>query len=187
MTAYIIASITCIILLIIIGTSLINAYNRLIMLNRNIEKSFANIDVLLKQRADEIPNLITVVKQSMNYEQSTLERLTNLRTCYLNATSSDEKVNVSNEIASIMKNLFAVSENYPDLKANASILELQQRVSQLEDHISDRREFYNESVNMYNIGILEFPNIMFSKPMGYKQRPMLKITEQEKKYDGIKF
>lgn len=187
MSPYIIATIICVVLLIIIGNSLINVYNRLIMLNRNIEKSFANIDVLLKQRADEIPNLITVVKQSISYEQNTLEMLTRLRTRYLDAKSNDEKVNASNEIASAMKNLFAVSENYPALKANTSMLELQHRVSQLEDHISDRREFYNESVNMYNIGIWEFPNIIFSKPMGYKQKPLLEITEQEKKYDGIKF
>lgn len=176
-----------IIIIIAIISYGISIYNQLIMLNKNIEKAFANIDVLLKQRADEVPNLINVVKESMRYESTMLEKLTELRTRYLKAKNIDEKVNLDNQITSAMKTLFAVSENYPDLKANTSLLELQNRLSQLEDHIADRREFYNESVNMYNIGVLEFPNIIFAKLMGYKEKTMLAITEQEKAYHGIQF
>jgi LemA protein len=187
MTEYIIAIAIAIIVLIIVGSSIINIYNKLIMLNKNIEKSFANIDVLLKQRADEIPNLITIVKQSMSYESEILDRLTHLRTQYLGSSNIDEKVTIHNKMSAALKTLFAVSENYPDLKANASLLELQQRVSQLEDHIADRREFYNESVNMYNIGILEFPNILFSKLMRYKEKSMLEVTTNEKEYHGVQF
>ncbi len=163
----------------------ISAYNRLVMIKNNVDKAFANIDVLLKQRADEIPNLIKVVKESMNYEESVLMKLTALRTSYLNSTNNEEKIEATNEINKLVKSIFAVSENYPDLKANNNFVLLQQRVSGIEDAIADRREFYNESVNMYNIGIQEFPDLMLAKILIYKEKALLKVTEEEKKYDGI--
>lgn len=178
-----------IIAVLLVGTIsiVISLYNRLVMLKFNVEKAFANIDILLKQRADEIPNLINVVKESTHYEESVLTKLTSLRTDFLNSTKSNDKINLSNEISSIVKSLFAVTENYPDLKANKNFLRLQARASEIEDAISDRREFFNESVNMYNIGIHEFPNLILAKIMAYNEKSLLVITEQEKKYDGIKF
>ena len=178
-----------IVILIIVGivSGIINIYNRLVMLKNNVVKSFANIDVLLKQRADEIPNLIAVVKESTKYESDLLEKLTNLRTQYLKTSDMDEKIELNNEIGKALKSVIAVSENYPDLKANTSFEELQRRVSHMEDLIADRREFYNESTNMYNIGIAEFPNVILSKMLGYKEKHMLYIAEEEKKYDGIQF
>ena len=175
--------------ILIVGTlgTIISIYNRLVMLKFNVEKAFANIDVLLKQRADEIPNLILVVKESMEYEESVLTKLTNLRTQFLNSSNSDEKITVSNEMSNVVKSIFAVSENYPELKANNNFLRLQTRTSEIEDAISDRREFFNESVNMYNIGIHEFPNFILANILAYKDKSLLAITEQEKKYDGIKF
>ncbi len=165
----------------------ISAYNRLIMIKHNVDKAFANIDVLLKQRADEIPNLIKVVKESMNYEESVLTKLTALRTSYLNSTNNEEKIGASNEISKLVKSIFAVSENYPELKANNNFVILQQRVSGIEDAIADRREFYNESVNMYNIGIHVFPDLIMAKILFYKEKILLVITAEEKKYDGIQF
>ncbi len=165
----------------------VNVYNRLVMLKNNTSKSFANIDVLLKQRADEIPNLIMVVKESMKYEKNVLESLTDMRTRFMNTQNVEEKVQVSNEIEKTMKMVMAISENYPNLKASQSFLDLQSRVSSLEDAIADRREFYNESVNMYNIGIAEFPNVLMAKPMGYSKMSMLHISEQEKQYNGVQF
>jgi len=178
-----------IIFFIVVGviSCIINIYNRLVMLKNNVVKSFANIDVLLKQRADEIPNLIAVVKESAKYESGLLEKLTDLRTRYLNTSEMDKKVELSNEIGKALKSVIAVSENYPELKTNAAFLELQRRVSHLEDLIADRREFYNESTNMYNIGIAEFPNVILSKMLGYREKQMLYITEGEKKYDGVQF
>lgn len=165
----------------------IAAYNRLVMIKNNVYKAFANIDVLLKQRADEIPNLIKVVKESMNYEESVLTQLTTLRTSFVNATNNDSKIEASNEINKITKSIFAVSENYPDLKANNSFILLQQRVSGIEDAIADRREFYNDSVTIYNIGIQEFPDLILAKILMYKEKALLTVTEEEKKYDGIQF
>lgn len=175
--------------LVILGllNVVVSIYNRLVMLNNNVDKSFVNIDVLLKQRADEIPNLVKVVKESMRFEESLLTRLTDLRTKYLNATSAEEKVELSNQIQTQLKSIFAVAENYPDIKTSQSFQLLQNRVSQIEDAIADRREFYNESVTMYNIGIEEFPNLILAKIMLYKKKHLLQISEQEKKYDGVTF
>ncbi len=175
--------------LLIIGTIsfFITIFNRLVLLKNNIEKAFANIDVILKQRADEIPNLIKVVKEYVKYEQSVLEQLTKLRTDYTNSTNTSDKVKIANEMDKTIQKIMAVAENYPDLKANNSFVELQKRVSGLEDAIADRREFFNESVNLYNIGIQEFPNFVLAKMLGYAQKNMLYISEKEKKYDGIEF
>jgi LemA protein len=166
---------------------IVSTYNRLVMLNNNVDKSFVNIDVLLKQRADEIPNLIKVVKESMRFEESMLTKLTELRTNFLNASSPEEKVELSNQMQNQLKSIFAVAENYPDIKTNQNFQLLQNRVSQIEDAIADRREFYNESVTMYNIGIQEFPNFILAKLMLYGKKQLLQISEQEKKYDGITF
>jgi len=140
-------------------------YNRLVMLKYNVDKNFANIDVILKQRVDEIPNLIAVVKKTQGYEESLLNQLTELRTAFLSSRSTDEKVQLANEVGKLLNSFFAVSENYPELKAVESFRTLQLRVSDLEDMLSDRRELYNESVNMYNIGIHEMPALLFARPM----------------------
>jgi LemA protein len=178
-----------IIILLVVGviSVIVSAYNKLVMLRFNVDKSFANIDVLLKQRADEIPNLIKVVKEYQGYEAGVLEKLTEIRTRFLNATNANEKVELSNEMGKAMRNVFAVSENYPDLKATFSFTELQKRVSDLENAIADRREFFNESVNMYNIGIYEFPTVILSKLLGYKEKALLQVSQQEKEYNGVQF
>ena len=162
-------------------------YNRLVMLKYNVDKNFANIDVILKQRVDEIPNLIAVVKKTQGYEESLLNQLTELRTAFLSSRSTDEKVQLANEVGKLLNSFFAVSENYPELKAVESFRTLQLRVSDLEDMLSDRRELYNESVNIYNIGINEIPALLFDPTKGYTDKPLLHISEEEKKYDGIRF
>lgn len=163
------------------------ALQPVVMLKYNVDKNFANIDVILKQRVDEIPNLIAVVKKTQGYEESLLNQLTELRTAFLSSRSTDEKVQLANEVGKLLNSFFAVSENYPELKAVESFRTLQLRVSDLEDMLSDRRELYNESVNMYNIGIHEMPALLFARPMGYTDKPLLHISEEEKKYDGIRF
>ena len=176
------------ILLIVALTSIvIRVYNRLILLKFNTEKSFANIEVLLKQRADEIPNLVTTVKEYVKHEKETLFKLTELRTQYTNTDDKDEKISINNDISKAFGKIMMVAENYPDLKASNSFVLLQTRVSELEDNIADRREFFNESVNMYNIGINEFPTILLSKILNYHNKTLLEISELEKKYDGITF
>lgn len=183
----IIGIVIIIIIVIAIISYVIKLYNRLIMLKFNVDKSFANIDVLLKQRVDEIPNLITIVKEYKAYEEDILNRLTLLRTQYMDTGNPDEKIELQNTISKMFSKIIAVSENYPELKANDSFIKLQERVSQLEDHITDRREFFNDSVNMYNIGIHEFPNVIIAKSIGLKPKTLLQISSPEKEYDGVKF
>ncbi len=165
----------------------ISIYNKLVLLRFNIEKAYSNIDVVLKQRADEIPNLVRVAQQFMNYEKEILIRLTELRSSYASATNSDKKTGVANETSKALQSFFAVSENYPELKSNAHFLELQQRITGLENKIADRREFFNDSVNLYNIGIHEFPNVIFARLFGYRNRTLLEIPDSEKQYENIQF
>lgn len=167
------------------GGMLVSIYNRLVMLRHNVDKAFANIDVLLKQRVDELPELLKVVKASTAYEQQTLQQLTELRTAWLSATRREEKVALANEINGALKSLFAVAENYPQLQANQSFLQLQQRISELEAQIADRREFFNESVTLYNVGIDEFPSLILARLMHYQPHPLLQITAEETRYAGI--
>ncbi len=181
------AIIIVILLVLIFIGFFITLYNKLVMLKHNIDKAWANIDVILKQRADEIPNLVKVVMQFVNHEQKTLTHLTELRTNFLNASSVEEKTTLSNEMSKSLKSIFAITENYPNIVSNANFLELQTRISELEDRIADRREFFNDSVNFYNIGIQEFPNLILAKILGYKNRTLLEISLQEKEYYGIKF
>lgn len=174
-------------LIIVVIFFIVSIYNKLVMLKLNTNKSFANIDVLLKQRADEIPNLIKVLKENIRYEEATLTKLTKLRTDFLNTSNVDDKIKTSNEINAMMKSIFLVSENYPELKSSTNFMRLQQRVSEVENYIADRREYFNESINMYNIGIKEFPSVILAKLIFYKKKELLQISEQEKKYDGVKF
>lgn len=178
-----------IIVFVVIGCvgMLVSLYNRLVMLHHNVDKSFANIDVLLKQRVDELPELLKVVKASTEYEKDTLLQLTQLRTAWLASNRSEDKVRLSNELNHALKDLFAVAENYPQLKASRGFIQLQQRISVLEEQIADRREFFNESVTLYNIGINEFPALLIAKFMGYQQKPLLEITSAETQYAGLTF
>ena len=176
-----------ILILVFLVTSGIRIYNRLIMLNLNVDKAFANIDVLLKQRADELPELVKIVKEYIGYENELITKVVTLRTEFINATEGDQKVKAYNELSSGFAKILAVSENYPDLKASGSFVALQERVSELENHIADRRELFNDSVNLYNIGIKEFPAVLMAGPIGYKAKALLQISESEKQYDGIQF
>jgi LemA protein len=181
-------AIIIIVFLILISIGfIINLFNRLVMLKQNVAKAWANIDVILKQRADEIPNLVKIVTQFMNYEENMLTRLTELRTNFLSATSIQDKTSASNEISKSLKSIFAITENYPKLSSNSNFLELQKRVSELEEKIADRREFFNDSVNLHNIGIHEFPNLIIAKIMGYKDYSLLEVSLEEKKYYGVEF
>lgn len=184
---YLIALFIVVFVMIGCGSMLVSLYNRLILLRHNVDKSFANIDVLLKQRVDELPELLKVVKASAAYEKETLQQLTELRTTWLASSRFEDKVAVSNELNHALKGLFAVAENYPQLRVNRGFLQLQQRISALEEQIADRREFFNESVTLYNIGINEFPNMIMAKLMRYQPKPLLEISSQETQYAGLTF
>jgi len=162
-------------------------YNGLVRLSRNIEKAWANIEVLLKQRHDEIPKLIKVCEGYMKYERETLEKITAARTSCIQAKGVADSAQAENQLSGLLKNLFAVAENYPDLKANQSFTQLQGRVSYLESQIADRRELYNDSVNLYNIRIHQIPDMWVASSMSLNPKEMFKVGEEDKKDVEIKF
>jgi len=165
----------------------VSVYNGLIVVSRNIDKAWANIDVLLKQRHDEIPKLINVCEGYMKYERETLEKITAARTSCIGAKSVGESSAAEGDLAKSLKTLFAVAENYPDLKANQNFTQLQGRVSFLESQIADRREFYNDSVNIYNIRINEIPDLFVARQLNMQPRELFKVIEEDKQDVNIKF
>ncbi|MDD5258417.1 MAG: LemA family protein [bacterium] len=156
-------------------------YNGLIRVSRNIEKAWANIDVILKQRHDEIPKLIKICEQFSQYERGTLERVIELRTAAMNATGVADKAVKEGNLTKALGGIWAVGEAYPDLKSNNNIHQLQTRISGLESELADRRELYNDSVNIYNIRINQVPDMIIANMLSYREKEMFRISEDEKK------
>lgn len=156
-------------------------YNGLIRVSRNIEKAWANIDVILKQRHDEIPKLIKICEQFTQYERGTLERVISLRTAAMQATSVADKAVKEGNLTRAIGGIWAVGEAYPELKSNTNITQLQTRISGLESELADRRELYNDSVNIYNIRIHQIPDMFIANMLGYGEKEMFRISEEEKR------
>jgi len=175
------------IVVIVIIAWFVAIFNGLVRLKNNIKKSLANINVLLKQRSDELPKLVASVKGYMKHERKLLTELTKARTSIMSAKTLSAKANADNQISSALKSIFAVAENYPNLKANENFLKLQERISGLENELSDRREFYNDSVNTYNIRIQSVPDRFVAGMLHYQAEEMFKVSEAEKKDIKIKF
>ncbi len=173
--------------LIILFVAIIIIYNNLIRLKNNIDKSWANIDVLLKQRSNEIPNLINTVKGYMKHEQQTLVSLTKARSIILKTEKLSRKAAVDNIITDLLKTVFALAEEYPDLKAGENFLKLQQRITGLENELADRREFYNDSVTIYNIRIKSIPDLIVARMIHLKAVDLFKATEKDKRYIQVNF
>jgi LemA protein len=159
----------------------VGAYNMLVRLANNIDKAWSNIDVILKQRHDELPKLVQVCNSYMIHERETLESVTKARNAYGAGLNTNDKAQAENQIVGALGKLFAVAEQYPDLKANQEFLAIQQRISALESTIADRREFYNDSVNIYNITIEQIPTIWVAQEIGYTARPLLKVAPSDRK------
>jgi LemA protein len=160
----------------------IQIYNNLVRLKHDVTKAWANIDVLLKQRHDELPKLVETCKQYMKFEQETLEKVMQARAAVHSAVSKGDVGAVGTAEGQLrlgLGNLFAVAENYPDLKTNETFLHLQSRITGLENSIADRREFYNESVNINNVRIEQFPDNLIAKRFSFKPAELLEFDEAE--------
>ena len=164
----------------------ITIYNSLVRLRNDIDKAWSNIDVLLKQRHDELPKLIETCKGYMQYEQKTFQLVTEARTAFLRAGSVAEKAQADNMMTGALKTLFAVAENYPDLKANNNFMQLQGRISELEERIADRREFFNDDVNTYNIRIQQLPDVFVAKLLSLQRRDLFKVSEEDRRDVEVK-
>jgi LemA protein len=166
-------------LFLVVVVYAIMIYNGLVRLNRNIDRAWSNIDVLRKQRNDELEKLIDTVKEYADFEERVLTDLTEAREQAAAADNPDAASQADTQLEGAMANLFARAEDYPELQAQDSFQQLQDRISSLEEQIADRREFYNESVNTYNIRIHQIPYNAVAAPMGYDERPLFEVDEEE--------
>jgi LemA protein len=173
--------------LIVLVAYVVGVYNMLVRLFNNIDKAWSNIDVILKQRHDELPKLVEVCNSYMLHERETLESVTKARTAYSTGLNIDDKAQAENQIVGALGKLFAVAEQYPDLKANQEFLAVQQRISALESTIADRREFYNDSVNLYNVAIQQIPTVLVAQEIGYSTRPLLTVAPSDRKDKPLAF
>jgi len=165
----------------------VGLYNMLVRLANNIDKAWSNIDVILKQRHDELPKLVEVCNSYMSHERETLEAVIKARNAYGAGHTATDKTQAENQITGALGQLFAVAEQYPDLKANQEFLAIQQRISVLESTIADRREFYNESVNVYNIAIEQIPALWIAQQVGYTARPLLTVAASDREEAPLAF
>ncbi|KGM38833.1 LemA family protein [Alkalispirochaeta odontotermitis] len=168
--------------LLLLAIYAISLYNHLVRLKHNVSKAWSNIDVLLKQRHDEIPKLVETCKQYMKFEQETLEKVMLARSRVADARQNQDVPGLGLAEGALRMGLgkiFALAEDYPELRANENFQFLQGRISTLENSISDRREFYNESVNINNIGIEQFPDIIVARLFGFGDRDLLEFEAHE--------
>jgi LemA protein len=161
----------------------VSLYNHLVIVKNAVAKSWANIDVLLKQRHDELPKLVEVCRQYKQFEQSTLQKVIEARS-QVHAAREQQDIGALGQAESALRaglgNLFAVAEAYPELKANENFMQLQNRITSLENGIADRREMYNESVNIYNVQIEVFPASIIASMFSLGEKPMLDFAASEK-------
>ena len=160
---------------------LIIVYNGLVRLRNDNDRAWANIDVLLKQRHDEIPNLVETVKGYMQHERQTLVAVTQARAASISAASIGQKAQADLMLTGALRGLFVVAENYPQLKANENFLRLQSRISDLEERIADRREFFNDNVNTYNTRIRQVPDVFLATLMALKPREFFMVSDEDRK------
>ncbi len=168
-------------LAVVIIIAAVGMYNGLVTVRNNVAKSFENIDIVLQQRNDVLTKLIDIVKEYMKYEKDLLTKVVELRTGYAQAKDLAEKIKIENEIEKLLGKLNMVWEQYPDLKAIQSFLQLQGEVSGIESKIADYRETFNDAVNIYNIQIERFPDLIMARTMNYQRHPFLDIPPEKKK------
>ena len=167
---------------VVLALYLVSIYNHLVRLKHNVSKAWSNIDVLLKQRHDEIPKLVETCKQYMKFEQETLEKVMQARSRVSEARQNQDVPGLGLAEGALrmgLGQLFALAEDYPELRANENFQHLQSRISTLENTIADRREFYNESVNINNIGIESFPDLIVARLFGFGPRDLLEFEASE--------
>lgn len=168
------------VVVLLILVYIVKVYNSLIVLRNRVENQGAQVDVQLKRRADLIPNLIETTKGYANYEKETLTTVTALRNKMTNASNMGEAYQANVELNHELARIMAVSEKYPELKANANFLRLQEELSDTEEKIAKARQFYNDVVTKYNTQIMLFPKSIFASMLGFKKNALLEANESEK-------
>ena len=174
------------IILIITGVILAGLYNRLVKLRNGAEEAFKSIDIFLKQRYDLIPNLVNTIKGYTQYESSTLEKIVQLRSQAMSANGTDGGA-AENALSGALKSVFALAENYPDLKANQEFLNLQQTLTGLEESIQRARRYYNASVRDLNNSVETFPSNIFAGMFGFHKMDYFEVDEAETQNVKVQF
>ncbi len=164
-----------VVIAVVLGLLLVGTYNRLVGLRQRANQAFADIDVQLQQRHDLIPNLVETVKGYAAHESGTLEAVTNARAAAAGATSVDQKVQAENMLTGALRQLFAVAEAYPDLKANANFMRLQDELADIENKLAAARRFFNSAVSEFNAAIQQFPAVVLAGPMGFTERAFFDV------------
>ena len=162
-------------------------YNKFVVLGNRIDNSLSQIDVQLKKRADLVPNLINSVKGYVKHERGIVKEVTDARKALLAAGDMKEKVKAGGELQHALKSLFALAENYPNLKANENFLQLQQELASIEDNVAYARQYYNDSILSYNNSVVRFPGVFFAKMYGQKEKTYLEIPAEEKAVPKVDF
>ncbi len=180
--------VTVLVLFVMLGSVgyALSVYNGLVALRNNIARSWANIDVLLTQRHDELPKLVSTCKGYMQHERAVFDRLSEAREALFKARTVPERADAENELTRALGQFFAVAEAYPDLKANQSFLQLQGRISELENQIADRREFYNDTVTTFNTRIQQIPDKFVADAFGFTPSDLFHAGESDREDVDIK-
>lgn len=165
----------------------IGIYNKLAKLKVMVEEASSDIETFLKQRYDMIPNLVETVKGYAKHETATLEKVTEMRTKAMSAGTLPEKMEIEDGITSAISKIFAVAENYPDLKANTNFIQLQTTLKELEESIQKSRRYYNGAARDFNTSIVVFPTNLIAKLFGYKKVDFFEASEEEQKNVEVKF
>ncbi|MCL4387512.1 MAG: LemA family protein [Patescibacteria group bacterium] len=163
------------------------SYNSLVVLRERIKEALSQIDVQLKRRTDLIPNLVETVKGYAKHEKEVFEQVTKARASLMSAESLKEKADANNQLSNTLKSLFAVAENYPELKASQNFLELQEELTDTENKISYARQFYNSNVLAYNSKIKSFPIVLLANSLGFKEQEFFEAEEGEKQPVKVSF
>ena len=167
---------------VVASVYLVMTYNNLVMVKNNVARAWANIDVLLKQRHDELPKLVEICKQYKQFEQETLVRVTQARSRVAQAQEAQNMAALGPAEGALrvgVARIFAIVESYPELKANRNFMQLQSRITGLENAIADRREYYNDSVNVNNIRVEQVPDVLIARVFGFREARMLDFEARE--------
>ena len=171
--------IAILVIIVLIIVWIISSYNGLITKKTKVQNAWSQIDVQLQRRFDLIPNLVNTVKGYMKHEEETLTKVTELRTAWAKAGTIGEKVDIDNQLTGALKTIMAVSENYPDLKANQNFSELQEELRNTENKISYSRQFYNDTVTMYNTALMVFPTNILANLFHFTAEKLFEVDTAE--------
>lgn len=175
-TVYIIIAIIALLVIFVIAI-----HNNLVTLRMRVKNAWAQIDTQLKRRFDLIPNLVETVKGYMVHEESTLENIVTARNKYTNASTFDDKTQANQALTNTLKSIFALAEAYPELKANENFKSLQNELSETEDKIAYSRQFYNDTVEIYNTAIFKFPSNLVANIFGFKEETFFEIIDSKER------